>query len=284
VDDFAMTTIAMPIALCRAELLTIEGRDAITFAHSQFTSDVTALEPARWQWSAWLDAQGRARAVFALLRVAPERLVAWQPLGDAASLRDALRRYVFRSAVRLESLDGWAVHRHDAPAPGAGEVAAIDGGHAIGLPGAAPRTAWLAPAAGAMDEAALAAWRHQDLLARLPFVSAELAGEFVPQALELERIDAIRFDKGCYPGQEVAARLHFRGGNKRHLQVYRVEGDAAGLPPGTTVLAGGMPVGRILYAAADAIRDATDALAVVTDDARGSVASTADGHGLSPGA
>ncbi|WP_158287535.1 YgfZ/GcvT domain-containing protein [Dokdonella fugitiva] len=274
----------MPIALCRAELLTIEGRDATTFAHAQFTSDVSTLEPARWQWSAWLDAQGRARAVFALLRVTAERLVAWQPLGDAAAVRDALQRYVFRSAVRLETIGGWAVHRLDTPPPGAGEVAAIGGGHAIALPGTAPRAAWLAPAAGVMDDAALAAWRREDLAARLPFLAAALAGEFVPQALELGRIDAIRFDKGCYPGQEIAARLHFRGGNKRHLQVYRVEDDVAGLPPGTGVLVGETPVGRILYAAADPSGLSANALAVVTDDARGSVATTTDGRTLVPGA
>ncbi|MGN6518206.1 MAG: CAF17-like 4Fe-4S cluster assembly/insertion protein YgfZ [Dokdonella sp.] len=272
----------MPTALCRAELLTIEGRDAIAFAQAQFTSDVAALEPARWQWSAWLDAQGRARAVFALLRVEAQRLLAWQPLGEASALRDALRRYVFRSAVRLETVDGWALHRLDTPSPGAGEVAAIDGGHAIALPGTAERTAWLAPAAGTADAAALASWRREDLVARLPLLAGELAGEFVPQALELERIGAIRFDKGCYPGQEIAARLHFRGGNKRHLQVYRVDGKAPVPAPGTGVLVDGAAVGRILYVTASPDEAGGSALAVVQDDSRTSAAVTIEGHALSP--
>lgn len=274
--------IAMPTALCRAELLTIEGRDAIAFAQAQFTSDVAALEPGGWQWSAWLDAQGRARAVFALLRVEAECLLAWQPLGDASALRDALRRYVFRSAVRLEAVDGWALHRLDAPPPGAGQVAAFDGGYAITLPGTAARTAWLAPAAGAADAAALDSWRREDLAARLPLLAGELAGEFVPQALELERIGAIRFDKGCYPGQEIAARLHFRGGNKRHLHVYRLGGQDPTPAPGAAVLVDGTAVGRILYAVAGADDADGHALAVVQDEARTSVATTADGHVLSP--
>ena len=272
----------MPTALCRAELLTIEGKDAIAFAQAQFTSDVAALEPARWQWSAWLDAQGRARAVFALLRVEAQCLLAWQPLGEASALRDALRRYVFRSAVRLDTVDGWALHRLDMPPPGAGEVAAIDGGHAIALPGTTERTAWLAPAAGAADAAALARWRREDLVARLPLLAGELAGEFVPQALELERIGAIRFDKGCYPGQEIAARLHFRGGNKRHLQVYRVDGEAPAPAPGTGVLVDGAAVGRILYVAASPDDADGSALAVVQDEARTSAAASAEGHALSP--
>ena len=206
----------MPTALCRALLLSIEGKDAVAFAQAQFTSDVGALAEGHWQWSAWLDAHGRARALFALLRVDAERLLAWQPLGDAVAVRDALRRYVFRSAVRLEAIDGWAVHRLDTAPPDAGrQVVASDGGYRLALPGARPRVAWIGSATGDADPAALAQWRRDDLAARLPLLAGELAGEFVPQALELERIDAIRFDKGCYPGQEIAARLHFRGGGTR---------------------------------------------------------------------
>src|SRR5690349_11660512 len=134
----------MPTALCRALLLSIEGKDAVAFAQAQFTSDVTALAEEQWQWSAWLDAQGRARAVFALLRVDAGRLLAWQPLGDAVAVRDALRRYVFRSAVRVEAVDGWAVHRLDTAPPDAGRIATVDGGYRLALPGARPRTAWIA--------------------------------------------------------------------------------------------------------------------------------------------
>lgn len=272
----------MPTALCRAELLSIEGKDAIAFAQAQFTSDVAALAEGHWQWSAWLDAQGRARAVFALLRVGAERLLAWQPLGDAVAMRDALRRYVFRSALRLEAVDGWSVHRLDDAPPDAGRVAAHDGGYLIALPGARPRAAWLAPTVGTQDAVALAQWRRDDLAARLPLLAGELAGEFVPQALELDRLDAIRFDKGCYPGQEIAARLHFRGGNKRHLQVYRVD-EATPMPAaGAILLVGEATIGRVLYAVADDGDTHGRALAVVTDDARDVLAATAEGHVLSP--
>ncbi|HEY6940838.1 folate-binding protein [Dokdonella sp.] len=272
----------MPTALCRAELVALQGKDALAFAHAQFTSDVASLAPGRWQWSAWLDAHGRVRAVFVVLRVDDARLLAWQPLGDAAAVRDALMRYVFRSAVRIDVVDGWALHRLDNEAPAAGRVVDLDGGHAFALPGAEPRVAWLAPATSPANDAALAAWRRGDHAAHLPLLATELAGEFVPQALELERIDAIRFDKGCYPGQEIAARLHFRGGNKRHLQVYRIERTGAMPAPGANVVVGDATVGRILYSVADEHDAGGSALAVVVDEARGAMARTVDGHSLSP--
>jgi tRNA-modifying protein YgfZ len=252
----------MLIPLCPAALLVIEGKDAIAFAHAQFTSDVHTLAPGRWQWSAWLDAQGRTRAVFALLAPAPGRLVAWQPLGDAQAMRDALQRFVFRSALRLEVLDGWSLHRRDGEAPAARQLQTDESGLGLAMPGSPSRTAWLAPTAGAYDPSALLEWRRADILARLPLLAPELGGEFVPQALGLEPIDAIRFDKGCYPGQEVAARLHFRGGNKRHLHLVRIEG-AAPEAGAQVVGAEGAAVGRILYSAPESDRAESLALAVL---------------------
>jgi folate-binding protein YgfZ len=248
--------------LCPAALLVIEGKDAVPFVHAQFTSDVQTLAPGRWQWSAWLDAQGRARTVFALLAPSPGRLIAWQPLGDAQAMRDALQRFVFRSAVRLEVLDGWSLHRRHGEPPAAQQLLTEEGGLALAVPGLPPRTAWLAPTGGAYDPAALLEWRRADILARLPLLPTELAGEFVPQALGLEPIDAIRFDKGCYPGQEVAARLHFRGGNKRHLHLVRIDG-AAPEAGAQVVGAEGAAVGRILYSAAESDGSKSLALAVL---------------------
>lgn len=268
----------MSIPLQPAAVVELHGKDAQAFAHAQFTSDVAALEVGHWQWSAWLDAQGRARAFFMLIRPGPQRLLAWLPLGDAASLREALARYVFRATVRLDVVQGWGVHRLDgADAPAARSIRLDRDGCVFALPGRRPRVALLAPAlADPSDAAALQAWRTDDALAGLPLLAPELAGEFVPQALDLERLDAIRFDKGCYPGQEIAARLHFRGGNKRHLRRLQL-GDRA-VPAGTALHAsGGRPAGRILYAADAAEGSASVALAVVGEDADGQALATPAG-------
>lgn len=258
----------MSIPLQPAAVVELHGKDAQAFAQAQFTSDVAALDVGHWQWSAWLDAQGRARAFFMLARPEPQRMLAWMPLGDAVALREALSRYVFRAAVKLELAQGWILHRLDSSDPPPPHVLVADrDGYRFSLPGRQPRTAWLASGpADPGDGAALQAWRFDDALAGLPLLAAELAGEFVPQALELERLDAIRFDKGCYPGQEIAARLHFRGGNKRGLRLLQL--DRPGILPGAGLGdAGDRSVGRVLYAA-----DAPDgqhciALAVVEKDA-----------------
>jgi folate-binding protein YgfZ len=252
VDNPSTKSISMPAPLGSAELIVLTSADALAFAHAQFTSDVRALAVGRWQWSAWLDAQGRVRHFFALLHVEPSTLIAWLPLGGAEAMRAALSRFVLRAKVDIQARV-WALFALDAAEmpvpPTPGTVIAHDVGLAFLQPGPGQRIAAIAPLTlPAPDQAALDRWRMDDIAAGLPLLAPELAGEFVPQALDLERFDAIRFDKGCYPGQEIAARLHFRGGNKRYLQRLRVFG--AMLASGSEILdTAGNPIGRILYSA-----------------------------------
>lgn len=257
-----------------AGLIEVAGADALAFAHAQFSSDVAGLAPGTWQWSAWLTAQGRVRGVFALLRVADDRLLLWLPLGGARAMRDALARYVLRAKVAL-GVDDWGLHAGGAPVP-ARAVVARDGGYAF-APGDS-RVAWLGPAPGAAtDHRALDAWRLADIAAGLPWIAPATQDEFVPQALDLERLDAIRFDKGCFPGQEIAARLHFRGGAKQRLRRVRLRG-AGEVAPGLRIEASGGSAGIVLYGAPS--REETfEALAVIGDAATGDTTlTTAHGH------
>lgn len=71
-----------------------------------------------------------------------------------------------------------------------------------------------------------------DIRAGIPEIDAELHDQFLPQWIGLDRLGAVSVSKGCYPGQEIMARLHFKGGNKRSL--YRI-GSANPLTTGATL-------------------------------------------------
>jgi tRNA-modifying protein YgfZ len=270
-----------PQPLGRAELIEISGPDALAFAQAQFTSDVTALDVAHWQWSAWLSAQGRARAVFALLRIAADRLLVWMPLGDALRTRDAVARFVLRAKVKLDVVDGVSLHALDAdtfPIPSPFAIAMHANGHAFAQPGS--RVAWLGPPASIhIDAGARDAWHLSDIDALLPWLDRANDEAFVPQALDLDVLGAVRFDKGCYPGQEIAARLHFRGGNKQLLRRVRLDG-AADVVPGLAIAHGAQNVGSVLYAVRTAPTQHR-ALAVVTESvADDALLTTTLGHGV----
>ena len=76
-------------------------------------------------------------------------------------------------------------------------------------------------AAGTRDE-----WRLLDIADGLPQVYAVTSEEFVAQMLNLDVLGAIAFDKGCYTGQEVIARAHYRGRVKRRMQRFMTRGPA----------------------------------------------------------
>ena len=266
-----MATIAAPL-LHRAALVELAGEDAGAFAHAQFASDVAGLAPGSAQWSAWLDAQGRVRNLFALARIDPQRLLAWLPLGDAAGMAAALGRYVLRSRLRVRALEE---HAYSTVAAGKGTPAVVvrDDGIELALP-ALP--AWrlhfrgIPSDAGPVIDALPSALAAAGIEAGLAWLDGGLEGGFTGAALDLGRIGATRIDKGCYPGQEIVARLHYRGGNKRHCRRLRIDGRGETPAPGTRLIrtgdAAGSDCGRILYAAPHD-DGATRALAVVDEAA-----------------
>lgn len=229
----------------------MEGPDAIAFAHSQFASQVTALPNHYWQFSSWLDAQGRVRNLFHLARLDDERLLLILRGGDAPSFIDSLRRFVFRSRVKLTLAEGSlaggdAMPMHDIDARddvvrfGCGSHSMLFGVQVHG------------------DDA----WQLQQLREGWPWLPNAALNELLPPALSLHRLNAVTIDKGCYPGQEIVARLHYRGGNKRHLHHVMLSGH---VEDGALLQRENREFVRLLNVIAHDER--AEALAVISDEA-----------------
>jgi len=87
-----------------------------------------------------------------------------------------------------------------------------------------------------------------------PFIGAIQSGLFTPHMLNLDLLSAVSVDKGCYPGQEIVARTHFRGATKRRLMRFE---SSEPVSPGDKVSDGEREIGEVLNAAG------TNLLAVV---------------------
>ncbi|TCT22507.1 hypothetical protein EDC34_10758 [Thermomonas haemolytica] len=232
-----------------ARVLALSGRDAVAFAQAQFMNDVAALEDGQWQWNGWLTAKGRLVALFALLRLDAQTLWLLLPDADPAALAEALRRYVFRSKVVLSIPDIAAAGCFAPPAPAAGNrFARLDDARiALDMGGASgARTLLLGPCDATEDADALARWDAADLVHGLPRLPPGQAGQWTPQQLSLERLQAFSVRKGCYPGQEIVARTHFLGQAKRGLAL--LEADAP-LEPGSEVYQDGQAIGSCVASA-----------------------------------
>ncbi|HET7930982.1 MAG TPA: folate-binding protein [Rhodanobacteraceae bacterium] len=201
-------------AIGHVDCIVIEGADARRFAQSQFSGDVDALAPGRWQWNAWLNAQGRVQALMHLADPGDGTLLAVLRGGDANATRDGLGRFLLRRKATLRVQTFTA--RIGGPQP-ATEL--LRDGDSLAL-GYGLRSFWLDPVVApntACDAAAHADWRLADIKDGWPSLPRDAEPRYIPQALGLERLGAIAFKKGCYPGQEIVARLHYRGAHKYKL-------------------------------------------------------------------
>lgn len=108
-----------------------------------------------------------------------------------------------------------------------------------------------------------AIWCLHDIQAGMAWLRDVHRDLYLPQMINWEALGGISFKKGCYTGQEVVARAHFRGQVKKRLM--RAQLDGAELPePGTAVVdAAGKTQGEVFSAELDAYGQA-EILAVVT--------------------
>lgn len=216
-----------------AQALSIEGADALAFAHAQFSSDVASLAVGRWQFSAWLDAQGRVRALFHLARLDEHRLLLLLRGGEAEAFCAALQRYVFRMQLAID-VSPWPVlatgpsMRENEAQLSADGVLLGCGDHSLQL-----------LANGESDNR----WRSSQLASGWPWLPSVALNKLLPPALSLHRLRAVAVNKGCYPGQEIVARLHWRGEHKRHLCEVNLDRP---VEPGTLLRRDGRDIGMLL--------------------------------------
>jgi len=269
-------------ALLDVVCLEARGAEAAAFLHAQLSRAVAELDVGAAPLAGWADPRGRMRALLRVCRL-PDRWLLIAPRDGADDLLKKLRMFVLRSKVTLGPAtdvevtallgedDAWftarGVSASDTPPNRLvrrDDVTFVRIGpsywQALGTPAAlAALTAGL-DKAGATD-AALA-----EIGLGIPAITPALAERFVAQMLNLDELDAVSFDKGCYPGQEIIARVHNLGGVKRRTRRY---GAPAEPPPvGSAVLAADTQVGEV--ARSVATRSGCELLAVVDHAAAGS--------------
>lgn len=232
-------------------LVEVTGEDATDFLQGQFSNDVRRVTEEHSQLSSHCTPKGRVLVSFRLFsRDGAYYLRLAQGLLEPALKR--LRMYVLRSKVALEDRsdelarfgisgpDAQALLQSALPEVPADVDASVttDGVTLIRIPGLKPRyevygvPARLQPLWTQLAEKARPvgedAWQLLDIHAGIPTVLPETTEAFVPQMINLHAIDGVSFRKGCYPGQEVVARMQYLGKLKRRM--YRAHVDTEQRP------------------------------------------------------
>jgi tRNA-modifying protein YgfZ len=219
------------------------GADGVKFLQGQLSNDLDRLSAQHSLLAGYHNPQGRTIAMLRLMQYDGDDILAVVPRELAAVVAGRLSKFVLRAQVKvLDESAAWRVSGLVGAAPVHELPAAIDAqmrtdGVVYVCVGEQPRR-WLAisPANGPSPllnypVGDRATWQRLDVAAGQPQVYAATSEEFVAQMLNLDALNAIAFDKGCYTGQEVIARAHYRGRVKRRMQRF-ISRDACQLSPG----------------------------------------------------
>jgi hypothetical protein len=239
----------------------VRGADATAFLHGQFCADLMSVSNGEMRLTAWCTPQGRVITTLFTGHVSGEWTLVL-PANMAADTLQRLRRFVLRSRVELTAAPMDAVVIGcDSPVGEA--LRAAKAMPLFAMPGRTHHgSRFLACLSGPVwsnaraslpataRETTPAGWLRDCVRMSLPWVDAGTTDSFLPQELDLERWNGLSFSKGCFPGQEIIARLHYRGAVKRGLFRMRAPPEAADtLQSGTRLMdESGKPAGTVLYA------------------------------------
>lgn len=224
-------------------LISVTGEDATTFLQGQLTNDINQVSDSLSQLSAYCTPKGRALATFFITkRQGAYYLSLSRDLLEPILKR--LRMYVLRSKVTLEDASASLVHFGYAAPDGDKQLIEILGKAPVNAydtvqvnnltimrqPAPIPRFKILGELDAAkklwerlnVNSACVGrnGWEYFNVMSGVPMVTLASSEAWVPQMMNMHLINGVSFNKGCFPGQEIVARLKYLGKSKR--QMYRI--------------------------------------------------------------
>lgn len=229
--------------------LRVSGEEAQSFLNNMLSSDVNNLAIGQAQYSSFNTAKGRVLATLLVVRDALG-LVLYLPQSLTAAIHKKLSMFVFRSKVKLLDVSDQQV-RLGLSGTQAAECLQGQFGSVPTVPMSAVTIEnvsivclaeqrfqleiaadqapliWASLAATAKPVASTC-WDWLNIRAGVPVVLPATQEAFVLQMINLDLIGGVSFKKGCYPGQEIVARMHYLGKLKRRMYLAHI---ASEIPP-----------------------------------------------------
>jgi folate-binding protein YgfZ len=304
-DLAALDDASVIVPLANWSVLAANGPESAKFLQGQLTCNVLDVSDSHSVTGAFCTPKGRTLASFQLARRDPASYWLRMRSDIVEPTAAALAKYAVFSKTKLapaEELLLLGLHgaaaaaaitafagsrptaRHGVVQTAGGLILQCDDAglwFECWLPAAEAAALWQ-HCTGSCVAAGSRYWRWLNVRAGIAEIGAATRDQFIPQMLNYRHIGAISFNKGCYTGQEIVARAHYRGQVKRHL--YRAAVDAPPPAIGTELRhAGGRAIGSVVEAVAIAA-DRSELLVVLGGDAweTGEIRLGGDGDNAAP--
>jgi len=245
-------------ALNHLAVLAVCGTQAGTFLQGQITCNINEINEKNCCLGAFCNVQGKVistclvvKSVDGYLLLLPSELL--------ETIKNRLQKYILRADVQLiNQFENWCLigllEAHSEPQ----KLGATTQTNHITIHFDHRRlslvkvenveTIWSDHVSNGFTPKNSTHWRYLDIMNGIPWLTLATSEQFIPQMLNLDKLGAISFNKGCYTGQEIVARTHYLGKAKRAL--FSMSGKLDNAPPANTVIAdvSGQSIGKIINA------------------------------------
>lgn len=235
-------------------IIKVSGDDAKAFLQGQFSNDVNLLNELDTQLNSYNSPKGRMYTAFRLCLLDSNYYILL-PTATVEPVLKRLKMFVMRSNVTLEDFSTqWktlgisgeglneTLEEHTLTLPAnSNQSVKIGQKYLINITkhtSETPRVLLVGPEQEIIDtknklkeQLPLVGnehWKRLDIHAGIPNIYENTMESFVAQMINFQLIDGVSFTKGCYPGQEVVARMHYLGKLKKRM--YRVSLNSAAMP------------------------------------------------------
>jgi len=258
-----LTATAQATVLCdlsQFATLRVSGAEAQSFLQNLLSNDIREVNETRAQYSSFNTAKGRMLATFLIWRDGDDYLLQL-PTALALAMKRKLSMYVLRAKVSIGDNDAILLglsgsraqevlqQQFGAVAENTLDVAQTENYtriirlddtrfQLVTTPEHAP-TLW-SELISQVKPVGSPCWDWLNVHAGIPVILPQTQEQFVPQMANLDLIGGINFKKGCYPGQEIVARMHYLGKLKRRMYLAHIACDDAP-QPGDELFSADMP-------------------------------------------
>ncbi len=239
----------------------VSGEDATDFLQNQFSNDVSAVTETHYQLDSYSTPKGRMLAIFRVLKISNGYLL-FTSRSVLQQLLTRLHMFVLRSQVNLADasdyfcgiavktannslLNSLPINSEALGAYQDDDVISLtlpeqDGQQRLLLfyPDLQKATDCWNHLAEHLSVADFASFRLSEIRSATPMVYPETSEEFVLQMVNLGALGGVSFKKGCYPGQEIVARMQYLGKLKRRMYLAEVASDEVPAPGDELVVNG----------------------------------------------
>ena len=250
--------------ICAADklgLILVNGVDATDFLQNQLSNDINFIDESSYQLSSYSTPKGRLVGIFRIVRVSNGYLLV-TARSMVTPVLERLYKYIVQAQVTVADAsdyfarialqtDNAAVIEHPLMPPNAGSVLQNDSVISVQLEPLEGHRRFLLMClaadeaialwnefSGQLQVAGFCALRLSEIQAGIPVIYPETSEDFVLQMANLGVLDGVSFKKGCYPGQEIVARMQYLGTLKRRMFLARLDTDQLPQPGDALVTEG----------------------------------------------